>query len=345
MAISFFFGRLHHPLTPLPRNLASTAPTDFCRSHILRFDTFFDLKHPSVILHLIQILRYHLSGYRPESLSTADPMATSDKADVSKPSELYKALGERLKASIQGGVRSWSPISLFGNSSYTPVQDADGQIDNGTAMALELRRKDTTIRRWQCLSAILAVFLITLVVSFPKPPSRYPQPGEGTDNLMKWMKEAEVAKGHDWCGPTTAEAKNRGCAFSKVHNRWTSPRCEADFEPAREAVLKALDGDVPDFVFYRDDNGKPGAEIPEEELNELELLTPAWTTVSHHATHCMYLLLQAAASLNLGTKAERVVHAWEHTGHCASIIMNLTKTAPGWDDIASFGHTQSAVCW
>lgn len=162
---------------------------------------------------------------------------------------------------------------------------------------------------------------------------------------MKWMKEAEVAEGHDWCGPTTAETKNRGRTFSKMHNRWISPNCAAEAEPAREAVFEALDGDVPDFVFYRDENGKPGAKISEEGLNELELLTPAWTTVSHHATHCMYLLLQAAAALNLGTKAERVVHAWEHAGHCASFIMNLTKTAPGWDDISSFGHTQSAVCW
>lgn len=272
-------------------------------------------------------------------------MARLDEDDVSKPSEMYKALDERLSTVHKGGSRSWFPNSLSSNSSYTPLHDANGQTDKETALAVELRRKDTTIRRWQCLSAILAVFLITFFALSLKSPSRFPQPGEGTDNLMKWMKEAEVAEGHDWCGPTTAEAKTRGCTFSKIHNRWTSPRCEADFEPAREAVLKALDGDVPEFAFYRDDNGKPGAEIPEEELNELELLTPAWTTVSHHATHCMYLLLQAAASLNLGTRAERVVHAWEHAGHCASIILNLTKAAPGWDDIASFGHTQSAVCW
>lgn len=124
-----------------------------------------------------------------------------------------------------------------------------------------------------------------------------------------------------------------------------SPSCAADFEPAREAVFKALEGDMREFVFYRDDTGNPGAKISEDELNELDILTPAWTTMGHHMTHCMYLLLQAAAALNLGTKADIVVYAWEHAGHCASVIMNVTKTAPGWNDVASFGHTQSGVCW
>jgi hypothetical protein len=124
-----------------------------------------------------------------------------------------------------------------------------------------------------------------------------------------------------------------------------SPDCAADFVPTEDAIFKALDGDVPEFIFYRDDDGRPGAEIGGDELDDLEILTPAWTTVGHHMTHCVYLLLQAAAALNLGTKADMVVHAWEYARHCAIVIMNITKTAPGWSDVASFGHTQSGVCW
>lgn len=258
---------------------------------------------------------------------------------------MYNTLDGRLNADGQRGLRSWFPVSLFKNSSYAPVEDTYGQTDNGKMLGLELRKKDNTIRRWQCFSAVLTVLLVILFVVLPKPPSRYPQPEEGTENLLKWMEEAEVVEGHDWCGPTTIEAKKRGCTFSKIHNRWISPSCAADFEPARKAVFKAVDGDETEFVFYRDEGGKPGAKISEEELNDLDLLTPAWTTLSHHATHCMFLLLQAASALNLGTKAERVVHVWEHAEHCASVIMNLTKTAPGWDDVVSLGHTQSAVCW
>lgn len=273
-------------------------------------------------------------------------MGTYDEDDDSKPSEMYNALNGHSNTDRQRGLRYWNPMSLFRFSNYTPVEDADEQTEDASALALELRRKETTIRRWQCFSGFLMVVLLITWFLFPsKPPPRYPQPDEGTDNVLKWMKQAEVADGHYWCGPTTAEAKKRGCTFNKLHNRWMSPHCAADFEPAKEAVFKALDGDVPEFVFYRDEDGKPGAKISEEELNGLDILTPAWTTVGHHMTHCMYLLLQAAASLNLGTKADMVVHAWEHAGHCASVIMNITKTAPGWTDIASFGHTQSGVCW
>lgn len=271
-------------------------------------------------------------------------MGGLNKDNISETSEMYNSFDRDLDAGVQRDFRSWFPFSLLGKSSYTPVQDTR-QTNNVTTLALELGKKDTTLRRWQCVSGVLTVLLVVLSVFLTKPPSRFPQPKEGTDNVLKWMKQAEVVQGHFWCGPTTAEAKERGCTFNKLHNRWMSPHCTADFEPAREAVFKALDGDVPEFVFYRDENGEPGNKISEEELDELEILTPAWTTVGHHTTHCMYLLLQAAASLNLGTKADMVVHAWEHAGHCASVIMNITKTAPGWDDVASFGHIQSGVCW
>lgn len=271
-------------------------------------------------------------------------MGGLNKDNISETSEMYNSFDRDLDAGVQRDFRSWFPFSLLGKSSYTPVQDTR-QTNNVTTLALELGKKDTTLRRWQCFSGVLTVLLVVLSVFLTKPPSRFPQPKEGTDNVLKWMKQAEVVQGHFWCGPTTAEAKERGCTFNKLHNRWMSPHCTADFEPAREAVFKALDGDVPEFVFYRDANGEPGNKISEEELDELEILTSAWTTVGHHMTHCMYLLLQAAASLNLGTKADMVVHAWEHAGHCASVIMNITKTAPGWDDVASFGHIQSGVCW
>ncbi|OHW99010.1 hypothetical protein CSPAE12_02211 [Colletotrichum incanum] len=140
------------------------------------------------------------------------------------------------------------------------------------------------------------------------------------------------------------EAKQRGCTFERLHNRWMSPACKADFEHAKNAVFDALGG-TPDFRFYRDNDGKPGDEIFDGDLDELEILTPMWATVGHHMTHCMYLLLQAAASLNLGTKADMVVHAWEHAKHCATVILNETQRSPGWNDVASFGHTQSGVCW
>lgn len=272
-------------------------------------------------------------------------MGSFDEDDFSNLSKMYNTLYGRPTNDGQRASRSWFISPLFRNSTYAPVQDADGKTENETTLELELRKKDTTIRTWQYFSGVLTVLLITLFVLSLKPRSRYPQPGEGTENLLKWMKDAETIEGHDWCGATITEAKNKGCTFSKLHNRWISPHCAAEFEPAREALLKAVDGDETDFIFYGDDNGKPGAKLSDEELNELDILTPAWTTMSHHATHCMYLLLQAAASLNLGTKAERVVHVWEHAEHCASVIMNLTRTAPGWDDVVSFGHTQSAVCW
>lgn len=247
---------------------------------------------------------------------------------------------------IKIGMKSWLPKSWFGMTRYSAILEENTQLNNEVSLAADLRKKDGTICIWRCISGVLAIALTITWLLFPsKPPIIYPQPEEGTDNVLKWMKEAEVAPGHHWCGPTTNEAKTRGCTFNKLHNRWMSPNCAEDFEPARDAIFQALGGDVPEFIFYRDVDGKPGAEISDDELNDLDILTPAWTTVGHHMTHCMYLLLQAAAALNLGTKADMVVHAWEHAGHCATVIMNITKTAAGWSDVASFGHTQSGVCW
>ncbi|KAK1448671.1 hypothetical protein CMEL01_07986 [Colletotrichum melonis] len=242
--------------------------------------------------------------------------------------------------------RWWSSENL----QCIPLEDSDEKGDAGDAWAQELRRSKASLWRWRSATALLLLALILSWLPFSTSKlSRqdYPQPEEGEDNVLKWMKEAEVAEGHFWCGNSTIEAKRRGCAFNKLHNRWMPPACTQDFEHARQAVLEALSGgeEEPTFQFYRDDDGKPGTEISDEELDEFEILTPAWTTVGHHMTHCMYLLLQAAAALNLGTKADMVVHAWEHAKHCAMVVLNETKKAPAWNDVKSFGHTQSGVCW
>ncbi|TDZ53788.1 hypothetical protein CTRI78_v006760 [Colletotrichum trifolii] len=243
------------------------------------------------------------------------------------------------------GFRHWFADRIFSKSEYDPVDDPDGQRDNNTMLRRQLEKRQASLRIWRSVAILLGAALVVTLLLTPRPPRRYPQPEEGTDNVLRWMKEAESFPGHYWCGPTTDDAKARGCTFNKLHNRWMSPACAADFEPARTAVLDALEGDIPEFKFYRDVNGKPGAEISDTELENLPILTPQWTTVGHHMTHCMYLLLQAAAAMNLGTKADMVVHAWEHAKHCATVILNNTKRVPEWNDVASFGHSQSGVCW
>ncbi|OHF03120.1 hypothetical protein CORC01_01504 [Colletotrichum orchidophilum] len=243
--------------------------------------------------------------------------------------------------------RWWSSEQL----QYIPLDDSGVKGDAEDIWAQELRRSKSSLWRWRCATALLSVALIASCLPVFTPRSireGYPQPEEGEENNLKWIKEAEVAQGHFWCGNSTLEAKRRGCAFNKLHNRWMHPACRHDFEYARRAVFEALglgEDEKPTFHFYRDDDGKPGAEISDDELDRSEILMPAWTTVGHHMTHCMYLLLQAAAALNLGTKADMVVHAWEHAKHCATVVLNETKKAPAWNEVASFGHTQSGVCW
>lgn len=103
---------------------------------------------------------------------------------------------------------------------YSTIQDAETQIDDEVSLAAELRKKDSAIRRWRWASAILtATLVITWLVSPSKPLPRYPQPEEGTENVLEWIKQAELAPGHHWCGPITAEAKNRGYTFNKLHNK------------------------------------------------------------------------------------------------------------------------------
>ncbi|GKT94372.1 hypothetical protein CT0861_06521 [Colletotrichum tofieldiae] len=259
---------------------------------------------------------------------------------------LFEEKGLAKMASKTDGDSSWSLDWLATNPQYAPMKP-NKQETAESRLARDLRKSSITIRKWRLVSMVLITALIAswlLILLRPTSRADYPQPEEGTDNVLKWMKEAEVAEGHFWCGTSIMEAKQRGCTFDKLHNRWMSPACTPDFEYAKKAVFDALGG-TPDFRFYRDDDGKPGDEIFGDDLDELEILTPAWTTVGHHMTHCMYLLLQAAASLNLGTKADMVVHAWEHAKHCATVILNETQRSPGWNDVASFGHTQSGVCW
>ncbi|KAF6819405.1 hypothetical protein CPLU01_13046 [Colletotrichum plurivorum] len=271
-------------------------------------------------------------------------MGPFDEKDDAEPSILSGKAKILPQSTDRKGIRAWlSPV--FGSDEYFQVEDGDEQ---GTAALLrkQLQKKTRSVWAWRCISAALtAVLVITWLATPPHPPPRYPQPEEGHDNMLKWMAKAEVAEGHFWCGSSAAEARALGCSFNRLHNKWMPSQCAADFEHARTAVLEALGDPAPSFQFYLDEDGKPGAAIPDGDLDGLELLTPAWTTRGHHMTHCMYMLLQGAAALNLGARADMVVHTWEHAKHCATVILNETKRVPDWDEVASFGHTQAGACW
>lgn len=271
-------------------------------------------------------------------------MVTFDEKDGAELSVLSRRPKDFPQSSEGKGIKAWL-LPFFRRDEYSPVEDGDDQGMEAT-LRKQLRDKTRAVWIWRCVSATLAVVLVLVWLTKPPlPPARYPQPEDGHDNMLKWMAKAEVAEGHFWCGSSAAEARARGCIFNRLHNKWMPSQCATDFEHARTAVLEALGDSAPSFQFYLDQDGKPGAAIPDSELDGLELLTPAWTTRGHHMTHCMYMLLQGAAALNLGARADMVVHTWDHAKHCASVILNETKRVPDWDEVASFGHTQAGACW
>lgn len=148
-------------------------------------------------------------------------MSPVDESDNSKHSEMRMKSNGGLGPKLKGFITSWLPSSFPKISRYPMIEDTDTQLDNEVRLAAELTKKNNAIRRWRCITGILtAVLAMSWVLLFPSNPLvRYPQPEDGTDNVLKWMKQAEVAPGHYWCGPTTVEAKSRGCTFNKLHNR------------------------------------------------------------------------------------------------------------------------------
>lgn len=191
-----------------------------------------------------------------------------------------------------------------------------------------MRAQKRSIRKWRLVTIILSSTTIALATYSLFSTTRH--------GISPTYPEDDTYKS---CGSSTSTALDRGCDYHPLSHSWLPGQCNISL--ATEAVN--FDSEVlPKEEFWLDQKGT--RPLRSEDWKGLETGTSVWTTQSHHVTHCVYLLAQAAAAVTTGGMMEENARKWEHQKLCIETILNAAKHIPGWNDMKGFVQTGSRGC-
>jgi hypothetical protein len=142
------------------------------------------------------------------------------------------------------------------------------------------------------------------------------------------------------CGWSSDEARANGCIFDKLTVSWQPKECTESYS---EEFLEALanDGDH-DYEYYVDKDKQVG--LTHEDLEDYEPPKTYWTTRRQHLTHCSYVMMRFFHSVHTGKRVTTHAASIVHAEHCVRNILKVLKTAPGWEDITTYGYVQYLDC-
>lgn len=137
----------------------------------------------------------------------------------------------------------------------------------------------------------------------------------------KLSLEADTEPYH--CGSSPSDALARGCTFDIMTTSWQHPDC---YDAELNAEITALHGP---WKFYWS-SGPPDVRpqddmlhvIPTEELGFHQGLF--WATREYHVWHCTYAWRSMHRALERGRKIDKFLSDYEHTAHCARLLVNAS---------------------
>lgn len=210
------------------------------------------------------------------------------------------------------------------------VDDDAGASHSTDALIRVVQAQRVSIRRWRLATVFVVVVNLVFYAFFLFP-------------LAKMHNSEPPFTDYDdrmTCGNTTTTALSRDCQYHPLSHGWLHRDCDVTL--ARESVTSASNGQ-PTCQFWLDKAGTK--EVTGAGWDALERGTVVWTTQSHHVTHCVYLLAQAAAAMTMGGMMEENARKWEHQQLCVETIMSAVSRSPGWNKIKGFVHVGSGACW
>ena len=86
--------------------------------------------------------------------------------------------------------------------------------------------------------------------------------------------------------------------------------------------------------------------LPAPDLSTLEIGTKYYTTAGEHLTHCAYMLVRLAhlASTGEAAKMDRMTGHFEHSRHCALMLLDAARASEEWGVVNSWGEVRSGDC-
>lgn len=225
---------------------------------------------------------------------------------------------------------------------YQPVHPetigVHDELEKGASEAIDQSRDlDTYSRPWrqrnfnlQPLSLILTLLILILQVVIISQSGHgcniEPYSGSPLPNIAM---EASKAK---WdspqpCGTSADEARALGCTFDQLIWSWLPPSCP---HYANDEFVE-----LENWTYWMDNQKREAMTTKNWERalnNEVQL----WGESREHLAHCVYIFLSIAQILRDRTPYPSYFEDYEHTYHCAGVLMEALRKEPKRSRIATF---------
>ncbi|OKL61522.1 hypothetical protein UA08_03513 [Talaromyces atroroseus] len=260
-----------------------------------------------------------------------------------KPSWLYRTARSSSPGYNEGGFKdSYQRDSGDETESLTsaPYQYQQGEEEQTEEICAYRFRK--YLLNSSIIATIVATFIfIGLFISLGLNHNNTKENDENTEKAQ-YIVETHVSspsktnKKPHLCGTSAAQARELGCTFNQLTWAWLPPNCPS-YE--NEQFLKA-EGEERQWVFYEDlaQTRVVGADAWEQVLDG-ELMVFGETR--EHLTHCVLRFLSISQIIRDGTPYYEKLVEYKHSKHCADLLLETLRTAPGWNDLQTLAATVS----
>ena len=193
---------------------------------------------------------------------------------------------------------------------YSEVVDLESHIEESKWSASK-----------RILCAIFGVVLTTVIALL-------------TASTILWPTHAHV-KDIITCGHSIETAQTSGCLYDPLTVRWLPPQCP---RTGTDDFAKFNDGQP--WRYWADSEGS-------REFKNLALQFDAsgyYTTNKEHLAHCAFMLIRVADALRTGERVDDMTADYDHSKHCAMLLLNRSMSSPTVDEIQTWGRVKLGTC-
>lgn len=214
---------------------------------------------------------------------------------------------------------------LLPNPKRTPYSSAEDQP----------RGRKCKWCKYSIFAWVLSASLLASIILVTRPPHSRQKPNFSSKGWIVDVHESSPSKTNakiHLCGNSSEEARRLGCRFDQLTWSWLPPNCPSY---ANDEFMASAEKP---WVFYEDvEATKVVGNDAWQEVLDGEL--GVFGERREHVTHCVFMFLSLAQIVRDKTPYHEKYADYEHSKHCAQMLLDIVKKSEDWDDLNTYSGT------